>query len=52
MWVHGEHFTVERQLVSRKGNRSVPCFMVKEGVGSSKKPTTFAGVPAATVLHD
>ncbi len=36
----------------QKGNRSVPCFMVKEGVGSSKKPTTFAGVPAATVLHD
>ncbi len=36
----------------QKGNRPVPCFMVKEGVGSSKKPTTFAGVPAATVLHD
>lgn len=24
----------------------LPCFMVREGVDSSKNPTTFAGVPA------
>lgn len=31
-------------------NRTIPCFMVRDGVDSSKKPTTFAGVPA-TMLH-
>ncbi|KAG6543145.1 hypothetical protein Mapa_015394 [Marchantia paleacea] len=27
-----------------------PCFIVRDGVGSCKNPTTLAGVPA-TILH-